>query len=84
MRRIQLGSEFIHFFVDDMLDYTVLKNKEQNFSKNEGYFDVKLSVQEIVEMQEDRLKLKDICIHTYFVGFDENDFIVKSDKKRLQ
>lgn len=60
--RIKLGSEFLQFFVDDMLDYTVLKNKERNFKANEFNFDIKTSIQEIVEMHEKNIQQKEISV----------------------
>ena len=43
-RRINNSSKLIDFFVHDILDYAVLKGKNQNFSKRIQIFDIKDSV----------------------------------------
>lgn len=39
-RRIRNSTKLIDFFVNDMLDYSVLKGKNQNFTKNVEVFDI--------------------------------------------
>ena len=54
------SSKFIDYFVHDMLDYTILTNKSQNFIKDITRFELKECIQEIHEILEDKLKMKKI------------------------
>ena len=77
------ASKFIDFFVHDILDYTLLNKNAKNFIKNMTVFDIKTCVNEIIEIQEDKIKMKSITIKTSFKGFkDKNqsqDLLVKTD-----
>lgn len=90
--KIQNSGKFIKFFVHDILDFSILKQDGDKFVKNIAVFDIRDSIQEILEIQEDKIAMKNIKVETEFVGFpvilNEGQmspyFYVKSDQKRLQ
>ena len=43
-KKIGSATQFIGFFIHDILDYTVLKEDSKNFVKNVSLFNVKNSV----------------------------------------
>ena len=63
------ASKFIDFFVHDILDYTLLNKNAKNFIKNMTVFDIKTCVNEIIEIQEDKINMKNISIKITFSGF---------------
>lgn len=93
-RRINNSSKLIDFFVHDILDYAVLNGKNQNFTKRIQIFDVRDSVDQIIELMKDKAQMKNITIKTEFFGFKAHlvelrsgtchKYLVKSDEKRLQ
>ena len=85
----------IDFFVHDMLDYAILRKKKQNFRKNIQVFDIKESVQQVIEILRDKAEMKEIEMTSHFVGFlsqrvDQEDgtsvnkLFTKTDMKRVQ
>ena len=75
------ASKFIDFFIHDMLDFTIITNKENNFVPNCSVFNIRSAVNEILETLDDKIKLKTITTITKFIGFNEKD---KSDKNEQQ
>jgi hypothetical protein len=43
------ATKFIDFFVHDILDYTILSQEKNNFTKNITVFDIKIAVDEILD-----------------------------------
>jgi len=43
-KKITSATTFIDFFVNDILDYTLLNEKEANFMENNQLFDIKTAV----------------------------------------
>jgi CheY-like chemotaxis protein len=80
--KIKSAASFIDFFSHDILDYTMLNQKTINFVKNMANFDIRVAIREIIEILEDKLKMKDIRMETDYIGFDGCD-LVNSDKKRF-
>ena len=76
------SAKFIDYFVHDMLDYTILTNKSQNFIKDISPFDLEECIQEIHEILEDKLKMKNIKLEVKLIGFDSNTQ-VRTDQKRF-
>jgi dihydroneopterin aldolase len=83
--KITSACNFIDFFVHDVLDYTMLYKNAKNFVKNMELFDVKEAVQDIVQILEDKMNLRDIGCKLTLHDFGDADHstIVKSDQKRL-
>ena len=65
---MESATHFIDYFVHDILDYTILNKKDQNFTPNEQVFDIKQAVKHIIDIQEDKAKMKNIRIDTMFEG----------------
>ena len=89
-KKITSASKFIDYFVHDILDYTILNKKEKNFTKDLSVFDIRETLKQIIEIQEDKATMKNIKIRLLFKGFESlphnktRNFWVKSDQKRLQ
>lgn len=49
-KKIVSASKFIDYFVHDMLDYTILNKEEKNFTKTLEKFNIKNSINEIIEI----------------------------------
>ena len=45
-----------------MLDYTILNKEEKNFMKISDNFDIRNAVNEIIEIQEDKIKMKNLKV----------------------
>ena len=77
------ATKFIDFFVHDILDYTLLNNKENNFTKNITVFDIKNSIQDVIDTLLDKCVMKEINIETKLIGFENNNadnkYLVKTD-----
>ena len=56
------ATKFLDFFVHDMLDYTILNKDEKNFTKNIGVANVKVVLNELLEMMNDKVQMKNISI----------------------
>jgi hypothetical protein len=59
-KKIVSASKFIDYFVHDMLDYTFLNKGDKNFMKTIELFDIRNTIDEIIEIQEDKMKMKGI------------------------
>ena len=77
------ATKFIDFFVHDILDYTMLNKNAKQFIKQMDVFNLRNAIHEIIEIQEDKIKMKHIAIQTIFRGFNSSDYLVNTDQKRL-
>jgi two-component system sensor histidine kinase/response regulator len=59
-RKLKQAVKFITFFVNDILDYSMLSKKKENFTADIKVFDVRKAVSEILSMQVDRAAIKNI------------------------
>lgn len=66
----------------------MLKQKSENFIKKFEIFNLKNSVKEILCIQEDKIKMKDLKVKTNFFNFGNPGskayLFVNTDQKRLQ
>lgn len=83
-KKIQSANKFIDFFVNDILDFSVLNQNEKNFTKIMTVFSVKTAVNEILDMLFDKIKMKNITIKESYIDTDDENFLVETDQKRLQ
>ena len=83
-KKMASSTKFIDFFVHDILDYTMLNKNESKFDKHITIFNVKDSVNEIIETLDDKTQMKDIEIDTKYVGFENNNLNIQTDQKRMQ
>lgn len=67
--KMSSAAKFIDYFVHDILDYTILNKEEKNFAKDIKLMDIRRTIQEIVEIQEDKAKIKDIDIQISYKNF---------------
>ena len=83
--KMSSAAKFIDYFVHDILDYTILNKEEKNFAKDLKLMDIRRTIEEIVEIQEDKAKIKNIDIQIKFKGFkefedsDQVNYLVKTD-----
>jgi signal transduction histidine kinase len=81
------SSQFIDYFVHDILDYTLLKNEHGQFKRNMQVFDLKESIQTVEDILRDKAHMKNIKVKKIFENFEEgnsnsknqNPFFVKTD-----
>ena len=77
------ATKFIDFFVHDILDYTLLNNKDRNFTKNLAVFDIKNSIEDVVDTLNDKCLMKEIEIETKYIGFEhqtiQKKHLIKTD-----
>jgi signal transduction histidine kinase len=76
------ASMYIDHFVNDMLDYSILSKGGEKLEKSISKFDVRKSISEILEIQEDKIEMKNIDVQTKFNGFSEM-FKICTDKRRF-
>ena len=68
-KKLTSAAKFVDFFVHDILDYTILNKDSTNFKKQISVFDIKHAVNQIIEIQEDQINMKNINIKTQYKGF---------------
>ena len=78
-KKITSATTFTDFFVHDILDYTILNKEESNFIPNENIFDIRNAINQIYEILEDKMEMKNIEVNIEDKGFDKDDYIIKSD-----
>lgn len=76
--------KLIDYFVHDMLDYTVLQTDSDNFIHEVTSFDLSECINQIYEILEDKIKMKEIKVKISLSGFNSRSTNVQTDKKRLQ
>lgn len=77
--KMKSSSKLIDYFVHDMLDFTVLSNDKKNFIKKNQEFPLYDSINEVIQIMEDKIKMKNIQLST-----DIQLINVNSDHKRIQ
>ena len=83
-KKIVSATKFIDYFVHDMLDYSVLNQDDQKFTRTLTVFDVRDAINEIIEILEDKILMKNIRCDIEFINFNnESGFYIKTDQKRL-
>ena len=84
------SSQFIDYFVHDILDYTVLTNEQSDFKPNFEVFNIKESFNHVEKILKDQAHMKGIKVKTIFENFEEHNnklgqpYLVKADQKRMQ
>ena len=68
-KKLKQAANFVDFFVHDILDYTMLNKDDTNFTKDIKVFDIRLAVTQIIEIQEDKSKMKNIAVKVVYKGF---------------
>jgi len=89
------AGKFIDYFVHDILDYSILSRDDKNFTKDITCFDVREAIEEILEIMDDKAKMKQIGLQAFYTFFPslpmaiddiEEDicYVIQTDRKRLQ
>ena len=76
------STKLLNFYVADLLSLSQINKKK--FRKNISKFDIREAVQEIVEIQRDKLSFNRINLKTEYLGFENENYQVFTDKMRLQ
>ena len=63
-RRLVSLSQLIDFFVHDMLDFGVLSEKSENFTRTLEVFDLRMALNEIEEIFHEKLSTKKMTFNT--------------------
>lgn len=90
-KKLSQSVKFIDYFVHDILDFSILRKDDEKFTKDLSVFDIREAVKEIMEIQEDKVEMKEIKVSTTYMNFErpgeaerDTDFFIKTDQKRLQ
>ena len=51
--KMQHASEYIDFFICDILDYSILNNTSENFIKENKTFDIRKAIATVIDMVTD-------------------------------
>ena len=60
--KIVSASKFIDFFIHDMLDYSLINKDATNFTKTINSYDIRDAINEIIEILEDKIAMKEIKV----------------------
>ena len=83
--KIKSSTKFVDFFVHDILDYTILNKKDKIFMPNITIFDIRDAINEINEILEGKIQMKNIVVKIEYKEFYQDDaYLMKTDQKRLQ
>ena len=88
------AGKFIDYFVHDILDYSILSREDKKFTKDITRFDIRVAIEEIIELMDDKAKMKQIDVSAFYTLFPtiaipmaivtgEISYIIKTDRKRL-
>jgi signal transduction histidine kinase len=70
-RKMTSSSKFIDYFVHDILDFSILSKVGGKFTKDLRVQSIQDSIEEIIEILEDKASMKHISIKTYYKDFPE-------------
>ena len=62
-----------------MLDYSILNQDDKKFIKDLSRFSIVDSVNEIIEIQQDKINLKNIVCQIETKGFTDDNFKIETD-----
>ena len=81
-KKMSSAAMYIDHFVHDMLDYSILSQGEESLDKTITKFDIRQSVNDIIEIQEDKFEMKNIDVQKKFTGFGQI-YKICTDKMRF-
>lgn len=84
-KKVDSATKFIDFFVHDILDFSVLNKNDANFNPINSVFDIRDAIDTIIEMQEDKARMKKILVRTRFINFENqpSKYFINTDLKRF-
>jgi hypothetical protein len=68
-KKIDSSVKFVDFFVHDILDYSMLNKKQENFLRDLVIVDIRTAIKEILEIQEDKALMKEVHVRTLYKNF---------------
>lgn len=68
-KKLSQSVKFIDYFVHDILDFAIIRKDESKFTKDVKLFDLREAINEIMEIQEDKVEMKCIAVETIFKNF---------------
>ena len=68
----------------DILDYSSLRKGKLIFEKNNEIINIKDAVGEIIDIQKDKCDKLQLEVKVEYYGFNNNQYLIKTDKKRIQ
>lgn len=77
------AAKHIDHYIHDILDYTILSDEHKRLNQDLHTFDICDSIDEVIEIQEDKITMKQIEVKAIYSGFDVGH-LVNTDKKRFQ
>ena len=79
VNKMQNCVKLIDYFVHDMLDYTILQNDNENFIKDIAPFEISECIDQIYEILEEKIMMKQIKVKISLSGFSQNNSIILTD-----
>ena len=75
------AAKLLNFYVADLL--CLAQIEKGTFRKNISSFDLREAIQEVITIQDEKAKSKNITLRQTLVGFDGDNFTVSTDKMRI-
>lgn len=63
----------MNLFVNDLVDWSLIKKQESNFTCDNQIFNIKDSINEIIEIMEEKAQKNAINIRTKFINFPKRN-----------
>ena len=76
------STKLLNFYVSDLLTLSQIHKKK--FRKNLSRFNIQEAIDEVVQIQQDKISQNQIQLRTEFMGFNQGGPWVITDKMRLQ
>jgi signal transduction histidine kinase len=76
------STQLLNFYVSDLLCLSQIEKGV--FRKVITIFDVRLAIQEVIMIQKDKADFNQIELRTEFIGFEEDNFMICTDRMRLK
>jgi hypothetical protein len=73
-KKIFSAAKFIDYFVHDILDYSMLQKNSDNFLKRSADFDIRDAINEIIDIENDKIQMKSITVQQHYLGFVGENF----------
>jgi hypothetical protein len=70
-KKMTSSAMFIDYFVHDILDFSILNKEGAIFTKDLNVCSIKETINQIITIQEDKAKMKNIEIKTHYKDFPE-------------
>lgn len=69
MFKLKTSIKSINIMFHNILDFSVLSQNHQDFEKKITLFNIKDSVNEVVEIEKDKIRLKEIDLQVHYFDF---------------